>query len=281
MTYPPTSGDRLSVIASRAAARCPDDGRSPIADSHHRSDDDFELDIADLDDVIHLERLLLPRIDTVAVEVGAVGTVEVFEEEAVFLETDQGVLPRAPDTLGRFLILQVDVDRLLVGPADEVEPLVDRVLDIAALPTQHQQPRRRAFMQGARFDRRRGGCRGGRGRLNLRRRGGLDLWRRGGRRGGGPAPWGGRGGGAAPGGGGGGARGGDGGGRGGFRPGAGRAPPAGRGRPGGARPAPPRPGRPRGARPAPPRPAWPPSAASPRPAPPPADRAPPGPAPAR
>src|SRR5262245_38386603 len=141
MTYPPTSGDRLSVIASRAA-RCHDAGRSPIAESHHRSDDDLELDIADLDDVIHLERLLLTRIDTVAVEVGAVGTVEVFEEEAVFLETDQGVLPRAPDTLGRFLILQVDVDWFLVGPADEVEPLVDRVLDIAALPTQHQEPRR-------------------------------------------------------------------------------------------------------------------------------------------
>src|SRR5262249_62192957 len=128
MTYPPTSGDRLSVIASRAAARCPDDGRSPIADSHHRSDDDFELDIADLDDVIHLERLLLTRIDTVAVEVGAVGTVEVLEEEAVFLETDQGGLSRKPEAGGGLLGLQVDVDRLLVGPAHGNEPPVGGVI---------------------------------------------------------------------------------------------------------------------------------------------------------
>src|SRR5262245_48059550 len=79
------------------------------------SEEDLQLDIADLDDVIHLERLLLPRVDTVAVEIGAVDTVEVFEEETVALEADQGMLPRGPDAVGRLLAFQVDVDRPLIG----------------------------------------------------------------------------------------------------------------------------------------------------------------------
>src|SRR5205085_338131 len=85
-------------------------------------------------------------------DVGAVGAVQVFDGELVPLEADTGVLPRAPDAVGRLLVLQVDVDRLLVGPADEVVPVVDRVLDVPLLPAQHQQPR-----LGARRGRRRPG----------------------------------------------------------------------------------------------------------------------------
>src|SRR5439155_6136806 len=102
-----------------------------------------------------------------------------------FLEGDQGVLPRAPDAVGRLLVLQVNVHRLLVGPADEVVALVDRELHVDLLAADDDQPGLGAFRQlaGGRGRRRRGrgGCRGGgwcRGGLGDRGRRGWRRWDR-------------------------------------------------------------------------------------------------------
>ena len=46
---------------------------------NRRSDDDLQLDVADLDDVVGGEGALLTGIDARAIDVSAVGAVEVFE----------------------------------------------------------------------------------------------------------------------------------------------------------------------------------------------------------
>src|SRR5262249_32667894 len=105
------------------------------------SDDHLHLDTADLDNIVGVQRPLLPGVDARPVDEGTVGAIEVFNRQLIVLETDTGVLPRAPDAVGRLLFFQVDVDRLLIGATDEVEALVDRVLDVPLLAAQHQQAR--------------------------------------------------------------------------------------------------------------------------------------------
>src|SRR5688500_10370091 len=81
------------------------------------SNDNLQLHVADLDDVVDLQRLPLAGVDPGPVEVGAVSAVEVLQPQLALLEGNHGVLPRAPDAIHRLLVFQVDVDRLLVGPA--------------------------------------------------------------------------------------------------------------------------------------------------------------------
>ena len=64
-----------------------------LADGSADLDPDLHLHIADLDDVIDLERLLLTGIDAVAIEIGAVGTVEILQPQLTVFEADEGMLP--------------------------------------------------------------------------------------------------------------------------------------------------------------------------------------------
>ena len=149
-----------------------------------------------------LSALLLAGVDARPVDEGAVGAVEVLDGQLAVLEADAGVLPRTPDAIRRLLVFQVDVHRLLVGPADEILPFVDRVFDVALLAAQHDQLRLGAGRQAGR---RRGrppqaaaaGGRGGRGRRRAEAAAHGDRRRRGRRRpgaggGGGAAATGGR-----------------------------------------------------------------------------------------
>src|SRR5205807_2644855 len=63
------------------------------------SNDDLQLHIADLDNIVDRERPLLSRVDTGAVDVGAIGAVEVLDGQDVVLKADAGVLARAPDAV--------------------------------------------------------------------------------------------------------------------------------------------------------------------------------------
>src|SRR5262249_5587976 len=147
-----------SVLATDYGLRTPD-----------RLHDHLQLHVPDLDDVVGAEGTLLTGVDAGAVDVGAVGAVEVLDGQGVTLEGDQAVLPRAPDAVGRRLVLEVDVRRLLVGAADEVVAREDLVLLLRLLAAQHQQPRRGSRGQ---VRRRTGGSRGGRGGRQSRGRGG-------------------------------------------------------------------------------------------------------------
>jgi len=86
------------------------------------SDDNLHLHVADLNDVIRRQRPLRPGINAATVDIGAVGTVwKILDLQIGALEADAGVLPRAPDSIGRLLIFQIDINRLVIGPADEVQ----------------------------------------------------------------------------------------------------------------------------------------------------------------
>ena len=71
-------------------------------------------------------------------------------DSSFVLPEDAGVLPAAPDAVGRLLLFEVDVHRLLVGPAEEVRPLEDGVLDVPLLPAQDEQARLGVGRQEAR-----------------------------------------------------------------------------------------------------------------------------------
>src|SRR5262249_22659518 len=106
------------------------------------------VDVADLNSVVHRQRTLLAGVEARAIDVGAIGAVEVFDGQLVVLETDDGVLARAPDAVGRLLVFKVDVHRLFVGAANEVEALVNGIFDVALLAAHHQQARLSAGRQG-------------------------------------------------------------------------------------------------------------------------------------
>src|SRR5437870_3606250 len=92
-----------------------------------RSNDYLQMHLPNLDDVVDVERTNLTRVDPAAIDVGAVGAVEIFDGQHTVGEIDDGVLARAPHALRRLLVFEVDVDRFFVGPADEIEALVDGV----------------------------------------------------------------------------------------------------------------------------------------------------------
>src|SRR3954468_4827608 len=112
-----TEGQVFPALRSSLIVRC--SARALSVRPH------LHLDGADLDDVTDLERALLAGVDAGPVDEGAVGAVEVLDGQGAFLEADEGVLPGGPDAVRRLLVFEVDVHRLLVGPADEVVALVD------------------------------------------------------------------------------------------------------------------------------------------------------------
>ena len=87
-------------------------------------DNHTQLDVADLNDVRYLKLAFLARVYALAVDVSAVDAVQVLDFKTVRLEANAAMLSRAPDAIRRFLIFQIDVDGLVVGTADEIQPVV-------------------------------------------------------------------------------------------------------------------------------------------------------------
>src|SRR5205085_526706 len=79
------------------------------------------------------------------IDEGAIGAVEIFNGENALgvVPMQYCVLARAPDAIRRFLILQVDVDGFIVGPAHEVEVGINRELEIDFLAADDDQFGRR------------------------------------------------------------------------------------------------------------------------------------------
>ncbi len=70
-----------------------------------------------------------PGVDAGAVDVGAIGAIEIFDDQRAALKVDASVLARTPNAVGWLLVFEIDVDWLFVGTAKEVRPVVDGVLD--------------------------------------------------------------------------------------------------------------------------------------------------------
>ena len=84
------------------------------------------MDSADLNNVVEIQLAFLAGVDTGPVDEGAVGTVQVLDGKDTLgvVPVHDGMLARAPHAIGRFLILQVDIDRFIIGPADRVVPML-------------------------------------------------------------------------------------------------------------------------------------------------------------
>lgn len=61
---------------------------------HTALDDNLELNRANLNDIIRIERGLLTRINTIPIHESPVGAVQVFDNQTPSFKGDQGVLPR-------------------------------------------------------------------------------------------------------------------------------------------------------------------------------------------
>ncbi len=96
---------------------------------------------ADLDDISQEELVFLARMNAGPVDEGAVGTIEILERQHTLgiVPMQDGVLARAPNAVRRFLIFQVDIDRLFVGTADKVEIGIDGKVQADFLATQDGQ----------------------------------------------------------------------------------------------------------------------------------------------
>src|SRR6185437_1662622 len=93
----------------------------------------FELNGADLNDVIRLEWPLLARLQPRSVHPGAVEAVEILDEQHVPVEGNGRVLPRTPDLPLGFLADQIDIHRAIGEAADHVPPFVNGVLEVNPL----------------------------------------------------------------------------------------------------------------------------------------------------
>jgi hypothetical protein len=58
--------------------------------------------------------------DAGAVDERSVGAFQILNSHLSSLEANAGVLPRAQDTVWRFLVFEVDMHRLVTGPTDKV-----------------------------------------------------------------------------------------------------------------------------------------------------------------
>src|SRR5436190_2500771 len=119
--------------------------------SHSLLDDHLQLHGADLNHVAHSQRPLLTGVDLRTINERAIRAVEVLDHQLVVLEGDESVLPGRPDAVGRLLIFQVDIDGLLVGPADEIVAFVYGIFNVAFLAAQDDQPRLGALRQSDGF----------------------------------------------------------------------------------------------------------------------------------
>jgi hypothetical protein len=84
-------------------------------------------------------------INSGPVDERAVGAVQVFDVQLAVFVGDQAVLAAGPDPVGGFLVVQVDIDRLLVGAAHEVVPFVEGILDVDLQTAEHDKFRGGAF----------------------------------------------------------------------------------------------------------------------------------------
>ena len=84
---------------------------------------------ADLNRVPHIKLARLAGIDALAIDEGPIRAVEILDGKRAgcVVVNDQSMLARGPDAVVRFLVSQIDIDRLIVGSTDEVFAGIDIV----------------------------------------------------------------------------------------------------------------------------------------------------------
>jgi hypothetical protein len=83
---------------------------------------------ADLDDIVHFERSFYSRRNPAAVNESPVGAVQILNNDLGVFVNYHRMLPRRPDPVGRFLIIQVDINWFVRGPANNILPFVQDIL---------------------------------------------------------------------------------------------------------------------------------------------------------
>lgn len=71
---------------------------------------------------IRLQFELLPRRNTIEIDIGAVGAVQIFDSARTILGYDQSMLTRRPNSVWWFLILNIYANRVLIGTSNEIVP---------------------------------------------------------------------------------------------------------------------------------------------------------------